>query len=99
MIFPEVNRYAVVSTGMMTHADMHKMKFDAKGLDPEGPIIIDYEIGFFVYAWHEDEITDNFKKYSPQVQQIMEEAHKQGITYVMFDRDGPKIEGLNVYDW
>ncbi len=95
MMFKEVNKYAVVSTGMMSLQDMHMMQLDAKGQDPGSPIVIEFEFGFFVYT---GEVGD-FKEYSEQVQKIIKDANEQDIIYVMFDRDGPEIEGLKVYDW
>ncbi len=96
MIFPEVHRYAVVSTGMMSLLDMKTMQFDARNPTPGSPIIYEYPEGFWVYCASE---SDDFEGYSDNVKKIIEDARKQEITYIQFDRDGPQIEGLKVHDW
>jgi hypothetical protein len=109
MNFEESSKYAVVTTGHLSKKEAAILDEISEPIDYEKhdqlsghPIVRKYLYGWFVFI-----PTDEFSLYlsdfppglSVQFKRILSSAHRQGITYIQFDADGPKIAGLKEYNW
>ena len=59
-------------------------------------IVAKTECGYFMYAYDDLNDTIGLPK---EVVKVCDYAVKEGATYILFDRDGDLVEGLEKFDW
>lgn len=74
----------------------------------DSPLIVHRhdETGFFipVYAWWfeeegEEAFAEMARHLSTDLLHLLEVAVRQGFAWVLFDKDGPIVDGLETFDW
>ncbi|WP_028492635.1 hypothetical protein [Thioalkalivibrio sp. ALE19] len=84
---------AVISTGHLPYREAQSV---TQGLK-DGPLIgMEREEGFLILA---DPLHSDDKHAFPQLDSILDCFHKRGFEWVLFDRDGAKVEAFPVFDW
>lgn len=99
-------RYADLSTCHIKSTDSEALERRARAPLTEGPIVYQYEEGFFVWVpAGNPELLPGYLRVceaaglSKQFRRVIAEACKQECTFVRLDRDGAKVDGLPVYSW
>ena len=90
----EIQRHLVACTSHVTKDDTICLS--------EGECVVahEYEEGYFVHvpeATCDDELRDN--GYSPAFLALLKLARENACDYLTLDRDGPEIEGLEIFEW
>jgi hypothetical protein len=111
--FPEVECVAIVSTVHMTEADDEwcwgVLEARSDAWRTTGDILLcGHQHGWIfhtgLYAREGEEGFDLASHYdshglSPELLALLDHASERGNKYVLFDRDGPLVEGLPTFDW
>jgi hypothetical protein len=102
-------RFADLSTVYMSYDDSQLLtkwsleQREGKCCGPDSLIVHDYREGYYVYVGGNDgefmEYINGVTKISEGLRNLLVLAHLQGFTYVNFDADGDKVEGLQEFEW
>jgi hypothetical protein len=90
----EIQRCLVVGTCHVTQDDTICLS------EEEGIVAHEYEEGFYVHV--PDAACDDELRgigYSPAFLGLLKLARENDCDYLTLDRDGPEIEGLEVFEW
>lgn len=100
-------RLVCLSTGHYTRDDDRMLAMVAHG-DQDSPMIVHRhgESGFFIPVydwWFKEEGLEAFEmmidQFSTDLLHVLEMVVREGFAWVLFDKDGPVVDGLELFDW
>ena len=102
----EVFKYADISTCHLAKHDsdlLEQAADNGRPLFSRGPIVYDYDEGFFVWVPSDDlaEFLADYKAFglSDAFLRIIGDASLQGVHFVRFDVDGAEVRDAKKFDW
>ena len=111
----EFQKVLVASSGHITHEDMKNLEqmaefFRDRREDETLFEVLDYGEGVLLYVYPPNSTEDATNKYlletfpdwadvGVEVKALYALAHKNECAYLKLDRDGPEIEGMELFEW
>ena len=96
----EIAKVLVVSTGHVSK-DEAELWNDDQGVGDDGQWSRGWarDWGWMLYLGMEKDTEDEFAGVSEGLRGVIETARLADCIWIMFDCDGPTIEGIPTYDW
>ncbi len=84
----EIEKALVLSNGHLSHADYQFIEASLASMVGKHGMLMHIGAGEGKVPW-----------LAPPIRPLAEIGWKHGCTYILFDWDGPRLEGLPYFDW